>query len=73
MAGDIHASLTQALVGSGAALATARNSLRRLLETDARLWLARTLPYEQAGASALVLFDHLSSLLVLVGAEALHG
>jgi hypothetical protein len=41
--------------------------------TELWLWLARALPYEPAGARALVLLDHLSGLLVLVGTEALRG
>lgn len=41
--------------------------------TELWLWLARALPYEPAGASALVLLDQLSGLLVLVGTEAFRG
>lgn len=41
--------------------------------TELRLWLARALPYEPAAPGALVLRDHLSGLLVLVGTEAFRG
>lgn len=64
---------TQTAIGPGAALASAWDSLRRLLATSARLWLARALPYESAAPGSLVLLDHLSGLLVLVGTEALRG
>ena len=60
-------------VGPGTSLAPEGHALRRLLATRARLWLARTLPYEPAAPGTLVLLDHLSGLLVLVGTEALRG
>ena len=59
--------------GAAAAVASARSSLRRLLATGAGLWLARTLPYEPAAPGALVLLDHLSGRLVVIGTEALRG
>lgn len=60
-------------VGPGASLAPEGHPLCRLLETITRLWLARALPYEPAAPGALVLLDHLSGLLVLVGTEAFRG
>ncbi len=60
-------------VGPGASLAPEGHPLRRLLETITRLWLARALPYEPAAPGTLVLLDHLSGLLVLVGTEAFRG
>jgi hypothetical protein len=60
-------------VGPGASLAPEGHPLCRLLETVTRLWLARALPYEPAAPGALVLLDHLSGLLVLVGTEAFRG
>jgi hypothetical protein len=56
-----------------AALAPARDPLRRLLATGAWLWLARALPFQSAAPGSLVLLDHLSGLLVLVGTEAFRG
>lgn len=58
---------------AAAAVASARRALRRVLATGAGLWLARTLPYEPAAPRALVLLDHLSGLLVVIGTEALRG
>jgi len=71
MTDDAHD--THTAIGPGAALAPARDSLRRLLATSAWLWLARALPYESAAPGSLVLLHHLSGHLVLVGTEALRG
>ncbi len=60
-------------VAPGASVAPEGHPLRRLLETITRLWLARALPYEPAAPATLVLLDHLSGLLVLVGTEAFRG
>lgn len=69
----VHEPVVATDVGPGASLAPEGHPLRRLLETITRLWLARALPYEPAAPGALVLLDHLSGLLVLVGTEAFRG
>jgi hypothetical protein len=68
-----HEPVVATNVGPGASLAPEGHPLCRLLETITRLWLARALPYEPAAPGALVLLDHLSGLLVLVGTEAFRG
>lgn len=73
MTGDAHDTVAATHVGPGASLAPEGHPLRGLLETITRLWLARALPYESAAPGALVLLDHLSGLLVLVGTEAFRG
>lgn len=73
MTGDAHDTIATTDVGPEASLAPEGHPLRRLLETITRLWLARALPYEPAAPGTLVLLDHLSGLLVLVGAEAFRG
>ena len=73
MTGEAHDTIPATDVGPGASLAPEGHSLRGLLETITRLWLARALPYEPAAPGALVLLDHLSGLLVLVGTEAFRG
>ena len=73
MTGDAHDTIAATDVGPGASLAPEGHALCRLLETITRLWLARALPYEPAAPATLVLLDHLSGLLVLVGTEAFRG
>lgn len=73
MTGDAHDTIAATDVEPGASLAPEGHSVRRLLETITRLWLARALPYEPAAPGTLVLFDQLSGLLVLVGTEAFRG
>ncbi len=69
----VHEPVVATDVGSGTSLAPEGHPLRRLLATRARLWLARAFPYEPAAPGTLVLLDHLSGLLVLLGTEALRG
>ncbi|MFZ4534552.1 MAG: hypothetical protein ACOYOJ_22445 [Alsobacter sp.] len=73
MTGNAHDTIAPTDVGLGASVAPEGHPLRRLLDTFTRLWLARALPYEPAALGTLVLLDHLSGLLVLVGTEALRG
>ncbi len=68
-----HEPVVALSVGPGASLAPEGHPLRRLLETITRLWLARGLADKPAAPGTLVLLDHLSGLLVLVGAEAFRG
>ena len=73
MTGDAHDTFAATDVGPGASLAPEGHPVRRLLETFTRLWLARALADKPAAPGTLVLLDHLSGLLVLVGTEAFRG
>ena len=73
MSGGAHDTITTTHVGPGASLASEGHCLRGMLATRTRLWLARALPFEPSTPGTLVLLDHLSGLLVLIGTEALRG
>lgn len=59
--------------GAAPAVASAIRALRRLLQTRARLWLARTVAHPRAAGGPMVLLDVVPGVLVGESAEARHG
>ena len=71
---ELHVAITYLCGRAAYHVASALRALRGLSAADARFWLVRAAACEPAAAFGVVLFHHLSGVLLATGAEIFrHG